>query len=81
MAGRADPTPRHSRCNPASTRKIVDFPQPEAPIRLKVSRRQRKLAAETAVFAPKMTCKSEINDRHGLSVKSWVLSRVGSIWP
>ncbi len=51
--------PRHSRCNPASTRKIVDLPQPEAPIRLKVSPAStRKLAAETAVFAPNVTCKS-----------------------
>jgi hypothetical protein len=46
--------PFQSRCSPASTRKMVDFPQPDSPIRLKVSPFSiAKLAADTAVFPRK----------------------------
>jgi hypothetical protein len=47
--------PFHSRCSPASTRRIVDFPQPDSPIRLKVSPfSMAKLAADRR-FSPKLT--------------------------
>src|SRR5690606_1842321 len=53
---RTEMWPFHSRSSPASTRRRVDLPQPDSPIRLKVSPfSMAKLAAETAVFSPKLT--------------------------